>query len=184
MSLLSCSRRNLQREPFSSADDFNHILLAGFHFSERVGVVVNVMYVAPGDLDNSITSFQSSICCWRVIAHTVEQQAVVGISIIGNRTEIDTKTGGSPGRFAFSYCVGGSFVSLIDITHDACDQTEYARLSFVVDLIGSVGWLMVILVSAGPEKQHGNLFGIKRRMIAWAVTVFIQREVKSPGGIH
>ena len=47
------------------------------------------------------------------------------------------------------------------MVNDAGDEVEDARLVCIVDLVGSVGRLVIVLVRAGPEEEDGNLLGVE-----------------------
>ena len=62
MDLFSGLRRNLQSQLLRTPHYLNCVLLTGFHFSERIRVVVNVLDLACADLDDAIPGFES---CFR-----------------------------------------------------------------------------------------------------------------------
>ena len=53
---------NFQRQPIAGSHSFNDIFIAGFHFSQGIRVVVDVLYLARPDLHNLVASFQTSSC--------------------------------------------------------------------------------------------------------------------------
>ena len=59
-------------------------------------------------------------------------------------------------------------------------RAQDARLVVVVDLIERVGRFVIVVVSSGPEEEHRNLFRIERRVIAWTIAIFIERQLESP----
>ncbi len=48
----------------------------------------------------------------------------------------------------------------------------------VVNLVGRIARLVIVLMRARPEEQHGNLFSVKRRMIAWSKAIFVHCDLK------
>src|SRR5713226_1809893 len=52
--LFSNGRRNLQGQPLAPAHDFDFVFLSGFHLAQHVGVIVNVLHFASGQLHNLV----------------------------------------------------------------------------------------------------------------------------------
>src|SRR6266550_1217603 len=61
--LFSCRRRNRQLHSLGAAQQLNFVFLSRFHFSQRIGVIVNVVHFAAGEFHNPVARFYSSLGC-------------------------------------------------------------------------------------------------------------------------
>src|ERR1044072_2601175 len=108
--LFSCFRHNLQRDLFRAAFYDKHILLAPFHLAQRRRVVIHIPNMMVANLDDLIAGFKSGLCRRRILAHTVQQQTIITVRVVGDGSEIDAEDACTWRRMGLSDCVRKSFV--------------------------------------------------------------------------
>src|SRR5207237_9799398 len=97
---------------FCAAHNFNLVLLPGAHLAERVGVVVDVAYVAAGKFDDAVARKESGFGGRRIVAHAAEFQAVARVRVVRDRAELDAEVWGASLRvIPFPLRVGRSFTA-------------------------------------------------------------------------
>src|SRR5207247_2719294 len=136
--------------------------------------MIYILHFTTSHLHDLVTSFQSCLRSWRVVAHAVQLQTIIRIRVIRNRAEIDAKTHRASLRFALRYGVSRPFVEPIKAANNLRDERDHARFAHIVDFVRRIRRLVIVLMIAGPEKEHWNLLGVEGGVIAGTVAVFVE----------
>src|SRR5262245_26970155 len=138
--------REFHLQPLAAAHDLDFVFLIGLHLAERVGVIVYVFDLAPGQLDYLVSGFQPGFCGGRIVAYGVEQHPIVRLGVVRHSAEIDAEAGRTAARLAASDGVGRARVAAVNGARDLGDESDYLRLPFVVDFVRRVRGLVIVLV--------------------------------------
>src|SRR5262245_3363545 len=99
-------RREFHLQALAASHDLDFVFLIGLHLAERVGVIVYVFDLAPGQLDYLVSGFQPGFCGGRIVAYGVEQHPVIRLGVVRHSAEIDAEAGRAAARLATGNGIG------------------------------------------------------------------------------
>src|SRR6266511_1316551 len=165
--------------PALALDDNVH-RLADLHGVQRVGVVVNVRDLLSGELDNDVAALEAGFFRRAAAAHARQFDALHFGGVIGDGAEISAQ-GVAPAAPVAALDLHVIRPRLVrgKVEHEAAREARDALQPFVIHLVRDIGGPMIVIMAAGEEGQHRNLFRIERRGIGRQIRVVLQDQIEA-----
>src|ERR1044071_9233232 len=105
--------------------------------------------------------------------------------MIGNGPEIGAQIlpGANSGVVAGYGDIIRRFAALKKIIQEALGKGRNPSQTRIVDLIRRIRWPVIVIVTAGENAQHWNVFWVKGGDVSGQVRVILQREIEACGNV-